>query len=98
MKRFGLHFSAVLFCEIQGFHDGEDGGSMFLRNVGIYLQVHKALLHRRLTWKVLRYWRLHKANMWNGFTLQSILLRLKTFSEINDIQNFTSIYSFRIKC
>jgi hypothetical protein len=42
MKRFGLHFSAVLFCEIQGFHDGEDGGSVFLRNVGIYLQVHKA--------------------------------------------------------
>jgi hypothetical protein len=26
----------------------EDGGSMFLRNVGIYLQVDKALLPRRL--------------------------------------------------
>jgi hypothetical protein len=27
----------------------EDGGNMFPQNVGIYLQVHTALQHRRLT-------------------------------------------------
>jgi hypothetical protein len=28
---------------------GEDGGSMFLQNIGIYLQGHMVLLHRRPT-------------------------------------------------
>jgi hypothetical protein len=41
-------FKESELCRMSGFRT-EDGGSMFLRNVGIYLQVHTALLPRRST-------------------------------------------------
>jgi hypothetical protein len=38
----------VMLCGLVGrYLSPEDGGSMFLRNVGIYLQVHTALQPRR---------------------------------------------------
>jgi hypothetical protein len=44
-----LVFWVVTPCGLLGGYP-EDGGSMFLRNVGIYLQVHTALQFRRPTW------------------------------------------------
>jgi hypothetical protein len=53
VKMSMLVFRVLMPCEridtFQRFEDSEDGGSMFLWNVGFYLHVHTALLPRRTT-------------------------------------------------
>jgi hypothetical protein len=47
----GLVFRVVMPCELVDIYDfnPKNGGSMFLRNTGTYLQVHTALQPRRPT-------------------------------------------------
>jgi hypothetical protein len=43
---------SMIFLYVDTIFSSEDGGDVFLRNVGIYLQVLTALLSKRPTWTV----------------------------------------------
>jgi hypothetical protein len=47
-----FRFGGTYCLHLQGIFGPEDGGSIFLRNAGTYLQAHTALQPRRPTWTV----------------------------------------------